>query len=94
MLWFRNFFPVLQSDTEADFQTACGSYNDRPRDVQNSPNTGFMYVRPNTRTVRLFGYRYEQRIRDPHMADQGMLNAIKFHKEFTSLGLKLRFIDT
>lgn len=94
VLWFRNPFPLVQSDTEADFQIASDRYNGKPGDVHNYPNAGFIYVRANTRTVRFYEYWYEERKRGSKMADQEVFNAFKFDKEFTSIGMKLRFLDT
>eukprot|EP00250_Pteridium_aquilinum_P035402 c9347_g1_i1 orf=386-1228(+) len=94
VLWFRDPFPRLQSDPEADFQMACDLYNGNPSDVHNHPNAGFTYVRANERTVRFYEYWYEERKRGSHMADQEVFNAIKFDHAFTRIGMRMHFLDT
>ncbi|MCO5587484.1 hypothetical protein L7F22_041433 [Adiantum nelumboides] len=94
VLWFRNPFAQLEMYPKADFQIACDAYNGKPSDLHNYPNAGFTYVRSNNRTIRFYEYWYEERNRGAHMADQEVLNAIKFEQTFASIGLNVRFLDT
>lgn len=93
VLWFRNPFPRLQS-VDADLQIACDRYNGRPTDVHNMPNAGFVFVRANKRTLDFYKYWYQERWRDPKMADQEVLNAIKGEEEVRKIGMRMRFLDT
>ncbi|KAI5066337.1 hypothetical protein GOP47_0018961 [Adiantum capillus-veneris] len=94
VLWFRNPFPQLEMDPQADFQIACDLYNGKPSDLHNSPNAGFTFAHANERTIRFYEYWYEERKRGAHMADQEVLNSIKFEHTFASIGLNIRFLDT
>ena len=94
MLWFRDPFPLLLNNNEVDFQIACDRYNGIPSDFNNNPNAGFTYVKANKRTIEFYKYWYEERKRDDKMADQEVLNAIKFEPKFKSIGLRVRSLDT
>jgi hypothetical protein len=93
ILWFRNPFPSF--DTNADFQIACDRYNGQPFNIhKNLPNGGFVYVRSNRRTIAMYRYWYEARLRHPGKHDQDVLNLIFREKAFHRLRVSIRFLDT
>ncbi|KAG0615183.1 hypothetical protein M758_5G021800 [Ceratodon purpureus] len=93
IVWFRD--PFERFFDNMDFQIACDRYYGRPFNVsRNAPNGGFVYVRSNQRTISMYKYWYEARLRNPGKHDQDVLNVILREKEFDDIGVKLRFLDT
>ncbi|MCL7049894.1 hypothetical protein MKW94_001553 [Papaver nudicaule] len=94
IMWFRNPFDFNRFYNGSDFQIACDWYNGNSRDVNNSPNGGFTYVRSNERTKKFYKYWYEARQSHPGKHDQDVLNIIKHKRSFRNIGLKIRFLNT
>lgn len=53
-----------------------------------------MYVRSNERTIAMYKYWYEARVRIPGKHDQAVLNVILREEDFDAVGVKIRFLDT
>ncbi|KAK8636794.1 hypothetical protein V6N13_124532 [Hibiscus sabdariffa] len=92
IMWFRDPFPRFFPD--ADFQIACDYFLGRPEDLNNSPNSGFTYVKSNNRTIAFYKFWYSSRETYPRLHDQDVLNKIKFDPFISEIGIKIRFLDT
>eukprot|EP00249_Psilotum_nudum_P015080 c25156_g1_i1 orf=1531-2688(+) len=92
VLWFRNPFPHFLPDR--DFQIACDQFFGNPTDLRNRPNGGFVFVRANNQTVKFYKYWYNSQKLHPNHHDQDVLNDIKFEKNFSDIGMRIRFLDT
>ncbi|XP_047974381.1 uncharacterized protein At4g15970-like [Salvia hispanica] len=92
VMWFRNPFKKFYGD--GDFETACDHYSANYRDVSNTANTGFTYVKSNDRTIELYKYWYNAREYFPGKHDQDVLNMIKGNPFVHQIGLEFRFLDT
>ncbi|GMJ09638.1 hypothetical protein like AT1G14590 [Hibiscus trionum] len=92
IVWFRDPFPRFSPD--ADFQIACDHFLGRSEDMNNSPNSGFKYVKSNNRTIAFYKFWYSSRETYPGLHDQDALNKIKSDPFISEIGLKIRFLDT
>lgn len=93
IMWFRDPFPRFYF--EAEFQIACDHFSGSPDDIQqNRPNGGFTYVKSNIRTVEFYKFWYKSREIYPGYHDQDVLNIIKDDPFITTIGLKIRFLNT
>ncbi|KAG0562512.1 hypothetical protein KC19_9G152100 [Ceratodon purpureus] len=94
ILWLRDPFAVFSKNM--DVQISTDQYRGRPFDVRNqSPNSGFLYVRSNNRTIEMYKYWYEARLRNPGKNDQHVLKAILQEQDFGSqVGVKVQFFET
>ncbi|XP_027082126.1 uncharacterized protein At4g15970-like [Coffea arabica] len=92
ILWFRDPFRRFYSD--ADFQIACDHFGFNSTDLNNSPNSGFIYVRSNNMTIQFYKFWCKSREAYPSKHDQDVLNMIKFDPFISKIGLKIRFLDT
>ncbi|CAN0891396.1 Uncharacterized protein At4g15970 [Linum grandiflorum] len=91
IMWFRNPFTHLAAEPAADIQVACDDY----RGNSSNPNTGFLFVRTNNRTIRFLNHWYESRIRYPKQHDQDVFShIIRTHQFVHQIGLRIRFLDT
>nr|XP_011464448.1 PREDICTED: uncharacterized protein At4g15970-like [Fragaria vesca subsp. vesca] len=92
IMWLRDPFPKFFPD--ADFQIACDYFQGDSYDVNNLPNGGFTYVISNKRTTKFYNFWYFSRQAYPNNHDQDVLNKIKSDPFITTIGLKMRFLDT
>ncbi|KAL6175747.1 hypothetical protein ACLB2K_052386 [Fragaria x ananassa] len=92
IMWLRDPFPQFFPD--ADFQIACDYFQGDSYDVNNLPNGGFTYVISNKRTTKFYNFWYFSRQAYPNNHDQDVLNKIKSDPFITTIGLKMRFLDT
>lgn len=93
VMWFRDPFPKFTGDS--DFQIACDKYRGAPFDVaSNAPNGGFVFVRATQRTAALYRFWYAARLRVPGKHDQDVLSVLMTGKDFSRLGVTIRFLDT
>ncbi|XP_059318691.1 uncharacterized protein At4g15970-like [Lycium ferocissimum] len=92
ILWFRQ--PFAHFYTDADLQISCDHYSHDYMDLNNSPNSGFNYVKSNQRTIKFYKFWYNARKAHPGKHDQDVLNMIKFNPFIKDIGLKIRFLDT
>ncbi|XP_059275353.1 uncharacterized protein At4g15970-like isoform X1 [Lycium ferocissimum] len=92
ILWLRQ--PFVHFYPDADFQISCDHYSYDYKNLNNSPNSGFHYVKSNQRTVQFYKFWYNAREAHPGKHDQDVLNMIKFNPFIKDIGLKIRFLDT
>eukprot|EP00253_Pinus_taeda_P028486 PITA_28486 len=91
VVWLRN--PFTKFSREADFQISCDTCNYSPTNVKNLPNTGFIFVRSNQRTIKLYNLWYNSTQRYASTHDQNVFNKMKLSKEFKQIRLNLLFLD-
>ncbi|MCL7036164.1 hypothetical protein MKW94_008263 [Papaver nudicaule] len=83
IMWFRDPFTRFYEDT--DFQVSCENYLlNNSYDLNNNPNSGFIYVRSNNRTIKFYKFWYNSRLRYPNRHDQFVLE----------IGLTIKFLNT
>ncbi|CAN1180302.1 Uncharacterized protein At4g15970 [Linum perenne] len=87
IMWFRNPFPHLTTKPTINIQVAC----DRYLDISSAPNTGFLYMRSNTQTIRFANHWYKSKDKYPKMHDQDVFSQIIRLKR---TGSQIRFLDT
>ncbi|KAL8536686.1 hypothetical protein ACS0TY_012034 [Phlomoides rotata] len=92
VMWLRDPFPNFYPDI--DFQVACDHYWYNYTDLNNSPNTGFIYAKSNNRTIQFYKYWYTGREYYPGKHDQDVLNLIKFNPFIQKIGMEMGFLDT
>ncbi|KAM0942170.1 putative nucleotide-diphospho-sugar transferase [Dioscorea sansibarensis] len=92
IMWFRNPLPYFHED--GDFQIACDHFVGNPKDLNNRPNGGFMYVKSNNKTISFFKYWFKSKERHPRVNEQDVFNLIKKNAFTRGLGMKMRFLDT
>ncbi|KAJ0966789.1 hypothetical protein J5N97_023706 [Dioscorea zingiberensis] len=92
IMWFRNPFPRFYPD--GDFQIACDNFNGKPKDLNNKPNGGFMYVKSNNRTINFYKYWYSSKEKYPGINEQDVFNYIKKNSVTRGLGVNIRFLST
>lgn len=93
IMWFRNTFNAFYHDN-AGFQIACDRYRNPYLLAKNSPSGGFVYVHSNPRTIAMYKYGYEARLRNPNKHDQDVLMVIFREDEFLAMDIKIRFLNT
>ncbi|KAJ4798041.1 Nucleotide-diphospho-sugar transferase family protein [Rhynchospora pubera] len=91
IIWFRN--PFKHITVYADMTTSSDGYIGDPDDINNSPNTGFFYVKSSNITVQMMRYWHDARKRFPPHHEQAIFINIK-QELVNSLGIKLQFVDT
>nr|XP_051212954.1 uncharacterized protein At4g15970-like isoform X1 [Lolium perenne]XP_051212955.1 uncharacterized protein At4g15970-like isoform X2 [Lolium perenne]XP_051212956.1 uncharacterized protein At4g15970-like isoform X3 [Lolium perenne]XP_051212957.1 uncharacterized protein At4g15970-like isoform X4 [Lolium perenne] len=93
IVWFRN--PLLQVPVAADIAFSCERYNDQadPYDLRKDANGGFLYAKPNMRTIRFFKSWYEARAVYPGRNEQYVFGGVKRELSVRH-GITLLFIDT
>lgn len=94
VIWFRNPFAVFS--TNMDFQVSTDRYGGTPFDLHHQqPNSGFLFVRSNNRTIEMYKYWYEARLRNPGKNDQNVLTAMFEEEAFGSqVGVTVQLFDT
>lgn len=92
VVWLRNPFPHFYPD--ADFQILSDRFIGSSRNLKNSANAGFKYVKSNKRTIELYKFWYESKKNHPGLNDQDVLNKIKFDPYIKNIGITIRFLDT
>ena len=92
-MWFRD--PFARFYTDADFQISCDYFRGNSYDINNSPNSGFIYVKSNNKTIQFYKFWNTSRERFPGMHDQDALNKIKYDPFIkNNTGIEIRFLDT
>lgn len=91
ILWFRN--PFKHITIFPDITTSIDFGNGDPDDIiNNSPNTGLIYVKASNKTVQMMKYWHDARKRFPPDHEQGIFDKIK-RELVDSLGINIQFID-
>ena len=93
IVWFRN--PLLRVPVAADIAFSCERYDDRqdPYDLHKDANGGFLYVRPNARTIGFFKSWYEARRAYPRRNEQYVFSMVKQELSVRH-GTAVLFVDT
>ncbi|XP_074282627.1 uncharacterized protein At1g28695-like [Silene latifolia] len=98
VIWLRNPFPVLTTITNKtqgfDIQLSVDYYNGNPSSIRNPINTGFYFVKSNTKTVSLFNKWYGLKDNSGGAKEQDVLQNLTTHGVLQEMGLKPRFLDT
>ncbi|CAA7014821.1 unnamed protein product [Microthlaspi erraticum] len=93
ILWFRDPFPRFFPDI--DFQIACDYYKGNSSDKSNWVNSGFTYVKANSKTIKFYKFWCGSRWRfGGRKHDQDVFNLIKGDPYVEKIGIKMRFFDT
>lgn len=95
ILWFRDPFTLLSNDDAIDVQISSDRALEHPiQTYAQSPNSGFLYVRSNNRTIAMYKYWYEARLRYPGSNDQMVVTGIFKEGDFRSqVGVKVQYFD-
>ena len=95
VLWFRDPFTVLSNDDTVDVQISSDRALEHPiQTYARAPNSGFLYVRSNNRTIAMYKYWYEARLRYPGSNDQTVVTGIFKEGDFRSqVGVKVLYFD-
>ncbi|WOL07621.1 hypothetical protein Cni_G16366 [Canna indica] len=92
ILWLRN--PLTRLGGREDLQISCDSYNGLHNATANFINTGFYFVKSNSRTVALFHRWYSAMNSSSGMKDQDVLLQMSFDGVFMQLGMRVKYLDT
>ncbi|RAL48992.1 hypothetical protein DM860_001312 [Cuscuta australis] len=94
IIWLRNPFTKLSSNTTEDLQISTDIFTGDPWSTANPINTGFYYVRSNPKTLKLFETWYDMREKyPPQMKEQDILAIMKRGGIFKEMGLLVRYLD-
>ncbi|MCE3050072.1 hypothetical protein HAX54_046432 [Datura stramonium] len=94
VMWLRNPFFMLNKSKELDLQMSTDWFNGDPFSNSNSINTGFYYVRSNTKTISLFEIWYAMRRNSKGMKEQDVLAKLIREGVNKELDLRIKFLDT
>lgn len=94
VMWLRNPFLMLNKSKKLDLQMSTDWFNGDPFSNSNSINTGFYYVRSNTKTITLFEIWYAMRRNSKGMKEQDVLAKLIRKGVNKELGLRIKFLDT
>ncbi|KAJ4957602.1 hypothetical protein NE237_024713 [Protea cynaroides] len=95
VMWLRNPLLKLIQDEADDLQISCDYFNGNPHSEANKViNTGFYYVRSNSKTIALFELWHAMKKNFPRWKEQDVLFNIMHRGVFRELGLKVKFLDT
>lgn len=89
-MWFRD--PFLHFLEDADMQIASDHYLGTP--THGIANTGFYYVKSNSRTVQFYKFWLAPRDKIPPENDQEVFNQIMFDPSIEQTGIKIRLLST
>ncbi|KAF8648594.1 hypothetical protein HU200_064638 [Digitaria exilis] len=91
VMWLRD--PLRHINLHADVTMSCDGFSGSPESLENSPNTGFYYVKSTGKTVEMLRYWRAARPRFPGKHDQTVFDGIK-RKLAARLGVRITFLDT
>ncbi|KAJ3709142.1 hypothetical protein LUZ61_012847 [Rhynchospora tenuis] len=91
IVWMRN--PFKHITVYADLTTCSDEFLGDPDDINNSPNTGLIYVKPTQKTIEMMNYWLDARNRYPPNHEQTIFNNIKADLA-DNLTVKIQYIDT
>ncbi|GLU00353.1 hypothetical protein SLE2022_177300 [Rubroshorea leprosula] len=96
VMWLRNPFSRLNHDDTVnnDLQISVDKFNGDPQSEKNMINTGFYYVRANSKTVSLFALWYSQKDNSTGKKEQDVLLELMRAGVFGQMELRVRFLDT
>ncbi|KAJ3709141.1 hypothetical protein LUZ61_012846 [Rhynchospora tenuis] len=91
ILWLRN--PFRHITVYADLTTSSDVFFGDPDNINNFPNTGFIYVKPTQKAIEMMNYWLDARDRNPPNHEQHIFNLIKADL-VEQLKVKIQYIDT
>lgn len=92
IMWFRN--PFLHFYRHVDIQISCDWCNRDPFDMENKPNSGFIFVESNNRSIEFYNFWLNSQKTYPELqTTQDVLNKIKFDPYIQEIALRMRFLD-
>ena len=92
IVWFRN--PLRHIPVGADITISSDKYlGDDPYDLEKQANGGFLYTRPNVRTIAFFKGWYDARKAYPRQHDQYVFDKVKRELSLQH-HVTVHFIDT
>ncbi|CAM0908380.1 unnamed protein product [Alopecurus aequalis] len=91
IMWFRN--PLLHVPVGADITISCDKYYGEDPYGTKDANGGFLYARPNARTIGFYKGWYEARTAYPRRHDQYVFSRV-VHELSVRHGTTVIFIDT
>ncbi|XP_010274624.1 PREDICTED: uncharacterized protein At1g28695-like [Nelumbo nucifera] len=94
VIWLRNPFTRLSQDQREDLQISCDRFYGDSWSAANPINTGFYYVRSNSKTVALFEAWYAMKANSTGKKEQDVLQEMRDMGELSRLGIKVRYLDT
>ncbi|MCL7026114.1 hypothetical protein MKW94_005758 [Papaver nudicaule] len=93
IMLFRDPFNRFYDDT--DFQISCDNYPlNNSYDLNNNPNSGFIYAKSNRRTVQFYKFWHDSKVTYPNQHDQAVLMEIKSGPFIREIALTIRFLNT
>ncbi|KAF8754899.1 hypothetical protein HU200_011359 [Digitaria exilis] len=91
VMWLRD--PFRHINLYADVTMSCDGFSGSPESRENSPNTGFYYVKSTGKMVEMLRYWRAARPWFPGKHDQTVFDGIK--RELAArLGVRIAFLDT
>jgi len=93
-MWVRNPFEKLSNNATEDLQISTDFYHGDPWFEKQQINTGFYFVRSNTKTISLFETWYGKKDNSTGKKEQDVLLDLIRGGIIGHLGLKVRFLDT
>ncbi|XP_074280045.1 uncharacterized protein At1g28695-like [Silene latifolia] len=97
VLWLRNPFTILTTSKtrSCDIQFSTDwHYNGDPSSTRNPINTGFYFVKSNSKTIFLFNKWYNLKDNSHGEKEQDVLQKLISHGVLSDLDLNARFLDT
>ncbi|TYJ04650.1 hypothetical protein E1A91_A12G106500v1 [Gossypium mustelinum] len=94
VMWLRNPFLRLSPLEEADLEISVDTFNDDPRPENKYINTGFYYIRSNSKTISLFHTWYSQKNNSTGKKEQDVLQDLIRGGLLQKLNLKVKFLET
>ncbi|KAI3965639.1 hypothetical protein MKX01_010596 [Papaver californicum] len=96
IMWLNNPFLRLSPDENEDIQISTDHFDGNPWSEENQMNTGFYYVRSNSKTIALFDKWYQMKDNSSYiyMKEQDVLISLMRNGLFRELGMKVRFLET
>uniref|UniRef100_A0A0D9W1D9 Glycosyltransferase n=1 Tax=Leersia perrieri TaxID=77586 RepID=A0A0D9W1D9_9ORYZ len=91
IVWLRN--PFKHVTVYADMAISSDVFFGDPDKIDNFPNTGFFYVKPNARTIEMTKSWHDARSNHPGLNEQPVFNIIK-KDLMKKLKIKLQYLDT
>ncbi|KAJ6722631.1 REPEAT-CONTAINING PROTEIN putative-RELATED [Salix koriyanagi] len=95
VMWLRNPLSRLSIHNESvDLEMSTGHFNGDPRSEKNPINTGFYYIRSNSKTVSLFDAWYGRKDNSTGKKEQDVFFELMDEGMLGRQGLHARFLDT
>ncbi|CAK9133481.1 unnamed protein product [Ilex paraguariensis] len=94
VMWLRNPLQRLSKNESDDLQLSTDWFKGNPWSKMTSINTGFYYIRSNTKTIALFKRWYGMKDNSAGMKEQDVLVTLIRKGVCRELGVEVRLLDT